>query len=193
MQKQLEQALLVTFAIVDNFYTTLTVGRHVSKSCNDKVKNKGKLVQVLQAISRYLIHIIHNKNTLLANHTMILNIFSNLVRRYTLEDIKEDTHKVVRNMEVYHLYHTNVIIQKQTNDIHYTLEEEELWRNQTKDAIRWEETLEEKTETWNSKDLKKLRAILHAEQKTEEKEGSLWADLDDDINYIEQINQDVIP
>ena len=61
MQKQLEQALLVTFAIVDNSYTTLTVGRPVTKSYNDKVKNKGKLVQVLQAISRYLIHIIHKK------------------------------------------------------------------------------------------------------------------------------------
>ena len=73
------------------------------------------------------------------------------------------------------------------------MEEEKLWGNQTKDAIRWEETLEEKTETWNSKDLKKLRAILHAEQKTEEEEGSLWADLDDDISYIEQINQDVKP
>ena len=110
-----------------------------------------------------------------------------------MEHIKDDTHKVVRNMEVYHLYHTNAIIQKQTNDIQYTLEEEELWRNQTKDAIRWLDTLEEKTETWNSKDLKKLRAILHTEQKTEEEEGSLLADLDDDINYIEQINQDVKP
>ena len=126
MQKQLELALLVTFEIVDNSYTTLTLGRPVTKSYNDKVKNKGKLVQVLQAISRYLIHIIHKQNTLLTNHTMILNIFSNLVRRYTLEDIKEDTHKVVRNMEVCHLYHTNAIIKKQTNYIHYTLEEEDL-------------------------------------------------------------------
>ena len=89
-----------------------------------------------------------------------------------MEDIKEDTHKVVRNMEVYHLYHTNAIIQKQTNDIHYTLEEEELWRNQTKDAIRWEETLVEEIETWNSKDLKKLMAKQHAEQKMRRRRGN---------------------
>ena len=103
-----------------------------------------------------------------------------------MDIIKDDASKVTRNMEVYHLYHTDYIIKEQTNNIPYTLEERELWINQTKEAIIWESTREEEQEKWTNKELKQLRATLYAKQGREEDKLQILEDLEDDIQYVKQ-------
>ena len=181
MQKQLEQALLVTFGIVDNTPATLIIGRQVNKNYNERTKGKAHLIQALHSICRYLVHIIHNSNALILNHDTLMNSFYSLIRRYITDEIREDANKVIEAMEVYHNYNIEIDVSRNNNMETCTMDQKELWAIKTWRAAEWEATQGTEQQHLTRRELRKIRAKLYTMQDTEEDRQHIILDMEQDI------------
>ena len=181
IQKQLEQALLVTFGIVDNTPATLIIGRQVNKNYNERTKGKAHLIQALHSICRYLVHIIHNSNALILNHDTLMNSFYSLIRRYITDEIREDANKVIEAMEVYHNYNIEIDVSRNNKMETCTLDQKELWAIKTWRAAEWEATQGTEQQHLTRRELRKIRAKLYTMQDTEEDRQHIILDMEQDI------------
>ena len=180
----LEKTLLFTYSVVDNTNITYTLGRRVTKSYDNKVKGFGKTIQAMYCIARFLVHKIHTQNSRITDKSTLLDIYKNLISRYTIDPVKEQAQKVVNSAQVCPVKSIDTNYDDDKNTIFYSKEQMELWKAQTSRSVLWD-IIQREREQWHTKEkLKRTRAYLYTLLTTEEEKNEILRVMQDDILYL---------
>ena len=90
MQELVKRNNLYSFAITDTTFETITLGRHITKNYQLKysVKGKAKFTQAIYALTRYIIHRLHQIDTWL-NKQQIIAFFKSTIKKYSRTTIND--------------------------------------------------------------------------------------------------------
>ena len=113
-----------------------------------------------------------------------MDIYKNLISRYTIDPVKEQAQKVVNSAQVCPVKSIDTNYDDDKNTIFYSKEQIELWKAQTSRSLLWD-IIQREREEWHTKEkLKRTRAYLYTLLTTEEEKNEILRVMQDDILYL---------
>ena len=105
----------------------------------------------MYCIARFLVHKIHTQNSRITDKSTLLDIYKNLISRYTIDPVKEQAQKVVNSAQVCPVKSIDTNYDDDKNTIFYSKEQMELWKAQTSRSLLWD-IIQREREEWHTKE-----------------------------------------